>query len=118
MCVNHDWATTQWPVTVTRVPHGYGHTRDFWATGPTVTGTVSDFHTRRATIPVYTVSQCSTNTFTGPNHATLPTSFVGIIVVIFNINILQKGWRCRQTTKISSLVTGTKVMTHESITSR
>jgi hypothetical protein len=108
-----------------RVPHGYGHTRGFWATGPTVTGTVPDFHTWTVTVPVYMVSRCSTNTFTGPDHTTLPTSFVGIVVVIFNINIFillsekvqQKGWRCRQTTNISSLVTGT-ILSHKSITSR
>jgi hypothetical protein len=70
-----------------RVLHRYGHTHGFWATGPTVTGTVPDFHTWTVTVPVYTVSRCSPRTFTGPDHTTLLTSFVGIVVVIFNINI-------------------------------
>jgi hypothetical protein len=57
-----------------RDPHGYGFTRGFVATGPTVMGTVPDFDTRMQTVPVammlwYTVSNTlSSNTF-GFNHS-------------------------------------------------
>jgi len=44
---------------VVRDPHGYGFTRGFGATGPTVTGTVPDFDTRVQTVPVAAVSRCT-----------------------------------------------------------
>jgi hypothetical protein len=40
-----------------RDQHGYGFTRTFVATGPTVTGTVPDFDTHAQTVPVAAVSQ-------------------------------------------------------------
>jgi hypothetical protein len=45
-----------------RVLHRYGHTRGFWATGPMVTGTVSDFSNRMVTVPVTAVPRYTTYT--------------------------------------------------------
>jgi hypothetical protein len=45
---------TSYPIL--RVPHGYGFTRGFQATGPTVTVTVPDIDTRSETVPVAAVS--------------------------------------------------------------
>jgi hypothetical protein len=57
-------------LTIHRVPHRYGHTRGFWATSPTVTGTVPDFSNRRVTVPVTAVPQYTAYTLLGSDCAT------------------------------------------------
>jgi hypothetical protein len=55
---------------MSRVPHGFGHTRGFWATGPTGMGMVPDFSNRRVTVPVTAVSRYTTYTLSGSDCAT------------------------------------------------
>jgi hypothetical protein len=52
-----------------RDPHGYGFTRGFVATGPTVTGAVPDLDTRVQTAPVAAVSRYTvSDTLTVPRR--------------------------------------------------
>jgi hypothetical protein len=54
------------PMAVTRVPHSSRFTHGFQAMGHTVTVTVTDFDTRRQTVPFTAMSRYCTYTVSGP----------------------------------------------------
>ena len=95
-----------------RVPHRYGFTCGFPATGPMVTGTVPDFATYRETVPITMVSRYIL-LGSGSNVNDGKTGYIEC-EIRGTVRVWQKGWRCRQTTKLPSL-TGT--VSHKSITS-
>jgi len=76
--------------TPTRVPHGYGFTCGFQATGPTVTGTVPDFATRRETVPITTVSRY-TLSGSGSNVNDGKTGYIEC-EIRGTVRVWQKGW--------------------------